>query len=397
MQAGSWLGTKPRLDANASARADAVGWLWQKLNSPAPAAGDSFALLESPTLVIWRANETGLDAIVAGPAFLASLCTSVVPFNLRCALSDPEGRTLVGDRPPSRMVATRTAAAAGLPWTLHVSAAPDPIASPLSPRRRLLMLTFGVVGLVLLAGWYFILRAISRELRVSRLQSDFVAAVSHEFRSPLTSMSHIAEMLAHDRFPDDAIRRKAFGVLVRDTDRLRRLVEGLLDFGRFEAGAAALRLEAVDVAALVRATVADFQERVAQDGYRIELIGASDAVTARADREALARALWNLLDNAVKYSPECRTVWVEMSRQSDLLSIEVQDQGIGIPMAEQREIFDRFVRGGDSKARRISGTGIGLAMVREIVRAHGGEILLTSEPGRGSRFRVVLRTAGGMV
>ena len=142
--------------------------------------------------------------------------------------------------------------------------------------------------------------------------------------------------------------------------------------------------------------MADFQERVAQDGYRIELTGASDAVTARADREALARALWNLLDNAVKYSPECRTVWVEMSRQSDQISIEVEDQGIGIPIAEQREIFDRFVRGGDSKARRISGTGIGLAMVREIVRAHGGEILLTSEPGRGSRFTVVLRTAGGV-
>jgi signal transduction histidine kinase len=396
IQAWNWLGMKPTVDANAAARADAVGWLWQDLNSPTPAARDAFALLEGPTLVTWRANQTGLDAVVAGPAFLASLCASVVPSNLRCALSDPEGRTLVGGRPPARMVATRTAAAAGLPWTLHVSAAADPTAAPLSPRRRLLMLTFGVVGLVLLAGWYFILRAITRELRVSRLQSDFVAAVSHEFRSPLTSMSHIAEMLAHDRFPDDAVRGKAFDVLVRDTDRLRRLVEGLLDFGRFEAGAAALRLEAVDVAALVRATVADFQERVAQDGYRIELTGASDAVTARADREALSRALWNLLDNAVKYSPECRTVWVEMSRQSDQLSIGVQDQGIGIPIAEQREIFDRFVRGGDSKTRRISGTGIGLAMVREIVRAHGGEILLTSEPGRGSRFTVVLRTAGGV-
>ncbi|MBI2185697.1 MAG: hypothetical protein HYU37_01080 [Acidobacteria bacterium] len=396
MQAASWLGMKPTRDANATVRADAVGWLWQKLNSPTPAARDAFALLEGPTLVTWRANQTGLDAVVAEPAFLASLCASAAPSNLRCALSDPEGRTLVGDRPPTRMVATRTAAAAGLPWTLHVSAAPNPIASPPSPRRRLLTLTFGVVGLVLLAGWYFILRAITRELRVSRLQSDFVAAVSHEFRSPLTSMSHIAEMLAHDRFPNDELRRRSFDVLVRDTDRLRRLVEGLLDFGRFEAGAAALRLETVDVAALLRVTVADFQERVAQDGYRIELTGASDAITARADREALARALWNLLDNAVKYSPECRTVWVEMSRQSDQLSIGVQDHGIGIPIAEQGEIFDRFVRGGDSKARRISGTGIGLAMVREIVRAHGGEILLSSEPGRGSRFTVVLRTAGGM-
>ena len=396
MQADSWLETKPIGDPNAAALADAVGWLWQELSSPAPTAQDSLALLDGPTLVTWQANPTGLDAVVAGPAFLASLCASAVPSSLRCALSDPGGRLLVGDHPPTRMVATRTAAAAGLPWTLHVSTAPDSIASPPSPRRQLLLLTFSVVGLVLLAGWYFILRAITRELRVSRLQSDFVAAVSHEFRSPLTSMSHIAEMLAHDRFPDDAVRRKAFGVLVRDTDRLRRLVEGLLDFGRFEAGAAALRLEAIDVAGLVRTTVADFQERVAQDGYRIELTGASEAVTARIDREALGRALWNLLDNAVKYSPECRTVWVDMSRQSDQISIGVRDQGIGIPIAEQGEIFDRFVRGGDSKARRISGTGIGLAMVREIVRAHGGEILLSSEPGRGSRFTVVLRTAGGM-
>jgi signal transduction histidine kinase len=229
---------------------------------------------------------------------------------------------------------------------------------------------------------------------VSRLQSDFVAAVSHEFRSPLTSLSHIADLLAHDRVPSDEARKKSFDILVRDTDRLRRLVEGLLDFGRFEAGAATLRLETVDVTDLVRSTVVDFQERVAAEGYAIELSDPSEATFALADREALSRALWNLLDNAVKYSPECRTVWVEMTRQTDQITIVVRDQGLGIPIQEQREIFDRFVRGADSKARRIRGTGIGLAMVREIVRAHGGDIRLASEPGRGSRFTMVLRAAG---
>jgi signal transduction histidine kinase len=389
-QADQWLGAKSSSDVDAIARANAVEWLWQIRDSLATAPRRSVLLSEGPALVAWQSTPGRLDAIVAGPTYLAALCSEAVPAGLRCTLSDSEGRPRIGDRPAARMVATRTASATGLPWTLHLSATPQVASAPPSPRRRLLILTFAVVGLVLAAGWYFILRAISRELRVSRLQSDFVAAVSHEFRSPLTSLSHIAELLAHDRFPSDEARRKSFDILVRDTDRLRRLVEGLLDFGRFEAGAATLRLEPVDVTALVRSTVADFRERVAADGYSIELSGADEAVVTRADREALSRALWNLLDNAVKYSPECRIVWVEMTGEPDQVSIVVRDEGLGIPLHEQREIFDRFVRGADSKSRRIRGTGIGLAMVREIVRAHGGEIGLTSEPGRGSTFTIAL-------
>lgn len=228
------------------------------------------------------------------------------------------------------------------------------------------------------------------------MQSDFVAAVSHEFRSPLTSLCHISEMLAGDRFASEDLRRKSYGVLVRDTDRLRRLVEGLLDFGRFEAGAAYYRFEPVEIGPFVRAMIAAFQEKVAPDGYRVELSGSTDETWVRADREALSRALWNLLDNAVKYSPQCQTVWVEVGRDAGRVSITVRDQGLGIPAHEQRGIFDKFVRGADSKALRIKGTGIGLAMVRHIVQAHGGEILLASEPGQGSRFTLLLQASGGV-
>ncbi len=104
----------------------------------------------------------------------------------------------------------------------------------------------------------------------------------------------------------------------------------------------------------------------------------------------MSRALWNLLDNAVKYSPESRAVHVELTREAGRASITVRDHGIGIPADEQRTIFDRFVRGTESKSRRIHGTGIGLAMVRQIVRAHGGEVDLVSEPGRGSSFTIRL-------
>jgi signal transduction histidine kinase len=258
-----------------------------------------------------------------------------------------------------------------------------------------LTLSFAVVGLVLAAGWYFILRAMSREVRLARLQSDFVAAVSHEFRSPLTSLSHVANLLADDRIASDDLRRRSYDVLVRESDRLRRLVEGLLDFGRFEAGAASLRMERTDVAALVRTTVADFQDRVRPDGYLVELAAPDAEVWAPADHEALSRALWNLLDNAVKYSPDSKTVWVDMSCNDGRIAIAVRDRGLGIPVHEQREIFDRFVRGAESKERRVRGTGIGLALVRDIVRAHGGDVQLTSEPGRGSQFTLVLRSVGG--
>jgi signal transduction histidine kinase len=214
--------------------------------------------------------------------------------------------------------------------------------------------------------------------------------VSHEFRSPLTALSHAADLLVHDRLPSEASRRQAYDVLARDTSRLRSLVEGLLEFGRLEAGAAAFRFEHVDVGALVQSTVAEFQNRVSVDGYAIELAGPASGLYACVDREAVSRALWNLLDNAVKYSPEARTVNVELRQAAGDISISVRDHGIGVPVGEQRTIFDRFVRGAESTSRRIHGTGIGLAIVRQIVRAHGGEVDVVSEPGRGSVFTIRL-------
>jgi signal transduction histidine kinase len=388
-QASAWAGAKRVEDRHALARAEALDWLWQNRAAVGAGVRRAMALSAGPVLILGQASPDRMDVIVAGPDYIAALCARSLSADLGCALSDPEGRALAGDLRGDRDVAVRAASPNGLPWTLHVSPPAAATAAP-SPRRRLLILSFIVVGLVLAAGWYFILRAMSRELRVSRLQSEFVAAVSHEFRSPLTSMSHIAEMLATDRLSTEELRKKSYDVLVRDTDRLQRLVEDLLDFGRFDAGVAALRLETLDVAAVVRATVDDFREHVANQGYGVELTGADEAMMVRVDGEAIARAIWNLLDNAVKYSRECRTVWVEIGHERGRVSIQVRDRGLGIPVHEQAEIFDRFVRGAESTARRIRGTGIGLAMVRQIVRAHGGDVRVASEPGKGSTFTAML-------
>ncbi len=188
-------------------------------------------------------------------------------------------------------------------------------------------------------------------------------------------------------------RGQYYEVLERETERLHRLVEGLLDFGRMESGKRQYRFESLDAAELVRSVVAEFQGQVAGRGSKIELSVNGADHAARADREALGRAPWNLLDNAVKYSPECRTVWVEADRAGQRVAIRVRDRGLGIPAAEQKKIFKKFVRGAASEVETVMGTGIGLTMVAHIVRALRGEVRLASEPGQ-PRYLVSVRGMG---
>ena len=389
-QTSVWLGTPRAEDRDALTRAEAAEWLWQNRASAGAIMRRAMALPNGPTLIIGQTSNSVIEAMVAGPTFVAALCSRSVPVDFRCGLSNPEGRALVGDRPEGRDTTVRAASASGLPWTLHVFAPSRDASDAVSAAPAA---DAGVHGRRLGARRRVVFHSARHVARTAG-----VAAAVGVRRRRLARVPQPAHLdVAHRGFAGDRsvrLRRGApqsYDVLQRDADRLKRLVENLLDFGRFEAGAAALRLEGLDVAALVRTTVSDFQNRVAADGYAIELTGADEAMPARVDREAIARALWNLLDNAVKYSPECRTVWVALDGDDTGVSIVVRDQGLGIPMQEQREIFERFVRGAESTARRIKGTGIGLAMVREIVRAHGGEIRVASEPGKGSTFTLALR------
>ena len=333
-----WLGEPPVDDPDRVAVARAVEWLWQNRRALVSPGHRPLQVQDASVLVAWTPAGDRLRAGVAGPASVEALVNDV-----------------------------RTEAAS---------------------RRTALAAALGATALVLLAGWYFILRAVSRERRAAELQSDFVAAVSHEFRSPLTSMAHLAEMLEADRVPSGEPTRTSYRALVRDTHRLRRLVEDLLDFRRFEMGAGTLRLEPLDLTDLVRTAIAEFEARVVPAGYRIELEVPAGPIRVAADREALTRALSNLIDNAIKYSPASRIVRVELTREAERVAIAVQDHGLGIPADEQRRIFDRFVRGREARALRIKGTGIGLAIVRHIVRAHGGDVRVASEPGHGSTFTI---------
>lgn len=378
----------------ALALADAVGeieLLGQQQNGQ-PGQGRKTAWLHNrPVLIVWNNAPEQMTALVAGPAWLERWSALWKNQNVALALSDAESHTVLG--PPemlSRPLVVRQPAETGLPWTLRIASADSAKEfALLSSQRKVVLSGLAFIGILILVGGYLVARALSRELAVARLQTDFVAAVSHEFRSPLTSMKHLLEMLAQGAVTSEDRRQRYYEVLGRETDRLHRLVENLLNFRRMEAGVAEYHFEPLNAHALVASVAAEFGSRLASR-ERLSVSMEGQGVHVSGDREALARALWNLLDNAAKYSPDSTPIHLELAADDKSVSIRVRDQGAGIPSAEQKEIFKKFYRGAGTRKSGVKGTGIGLATVQYIIRAHRGEISLDSKPGDGSTFTIVL-------
>jgi signal transduction histidine kinase len=251
-----------------------------------------------------------------------------------------------------------------------------------------------MVVLFLAGGGLLIWRVIQRERAIARLQTEFVSAVSHEFRTPLTSLKHVADLLDEDDELSRERRTALYRVVGRGATRLSSLVESLLDFARMEDGRRPYQLQSHDAATLVPVIVNEFTQHLDSTDVTVDVRAGDGNLSIRADAPALTRAIWNLLDNAVKYSNKPCVVEVSVSRLSSFVAIDVRDRGRGIPKDEQRSVFDKFVRGGDAVTRRVPGTGLGLSIVSHIVRAHGGVVELESAAGVGSTFRIVLPVDG---
>jgi signal transduction histidine kinase len=362
--------------------ADAADTAW---NQPSARAQATFWVNGRPFFAVARNAGAHRGVwVVPAPAILSAISAGE---GLALAALDTEGRVVFGKRDPRERAAVRAAGESQLPWTLYIASAPG--STPGNPAtRRFLLFGTAIMVAFLLTGTYFIARAIRREMEVSRMQSEFVSAVSHEFRSPLTSIRQLSEMLLAGRVPSEDRRHMYHGTLVRETQRLQRLVEALLNFGRMEAGARQYRFEEVHASELARRVFAEFETEIAA-GREIELHGMGDC-RFEADPEALGVAVRNLVDNALKYSPREEPVALEWGLESDRVAIRVRDRGAGIAPEERKRIFGKFVRGTAAAAGNVKGSGVGLAMVRHIVDAHRGEIQLESKVGAGSTFTVLL-------
>ena len=288
---------------------------------------------------------------------------------------------------------TVTAAQSNLPWTLtfrQASASPE---TGLARRRQLLLAGFVLLTALWVTASVTILRSVRREMAVARLQSDFVAAVSHEFRTPLTTLRQFTERLRAQTDMSPEGRVQCYDAQARAADRLTKLVESVLDFGRIEAGARPYALGPHDCAELVEQVVADFRETPQAFGRPV-VLRKNGTMPVNADDEALTRAVWNLLDNAAKYSTRGSEIAVDLATAGAEARIGVSDRGLGIPPTERHRLFLKFQRGEQARRLGIRGTGIGLAMVDHIVRAHAGRVEVESVPGEGSTFTIVLPLKG---
>ncbi len=244
------------------------------------------------------------------------------------------------------------------------------------------------------AGTLVVLHDVTRMRRLENVRQDFVANVSHEIRTPLTAIKGFVETLMQAA-EDPEERRRFLGIIQRHVNRLNDILEDLLALARLEQRGekAAVILEATPLRGVIETAAQLVQWKADARGVRLALDCAPE-ITVRVDATLLEQALINLIDNAVKYSPDNETVHVVAVQADDELQIRVRDHGPGIPQKYQPRIFERFFRVDKARSRKVGGTGLGLAIVKHISQVHGGRVTLESSSGRGSTFTIHLPTPG---
>ena len=249
----------------------------------------------------------------------------------------------------------------------------------------------GFIDLMLGAGLYLIYSNVRRELHLSRLKSDFVANVSHELKTPLALIRLFAETLELGRVPGEEKAQQYYRVINKESQRLTQLINNILDFSRIEAGRKEYRLAAADVGRIVSEVVDAYRFQIEQQGFTLQVDVEDDLPRVTADKEALAQALLNLVNNALKYTRDEKYLRLVVARRgADQVTVSVSDRGIGVAKGEQKKIFEKFYRAEDSLVHETKGSGLGLSLVKHIMEAHGGAVEIESTPGKGSTFTLVL-------
>jgi signal transduction histidine kinase len=267
--------------------------------------------------------------------------------------------------------------------------------------RRIVSVQMGLLilaGALVVLGTFLTTRFSLGQMELSRLKSHFVSNITHELKTPLAAIRLYTETLQQGRLHDRAEADRFLGIIHKETVRLTALINGILDFARIEAGQRRYDFKPESVGDVVREVVDTYAYQLRDKGFELEVAIDPDLPPASIDRDAVGQAVLNLLDNAVKYSRERKEVSVAVRHTNGTspvkhVAIEVRDRGIGILSSEQRRIFDAFYRVEKGLEHEVKGSGLGLAVVKQIAEAHGGHVSVESDLGDGSRFTLYLPVA----
>jgi signal transduction histidine kinase len=278
------------------------------------------------------------------------------------------------------------------PYSELVVALSDP--KELALRKdRLRTMRFAIVLLALALtglGVLLSIRMVSRQIETARTKADFAANVSHELRSPITQIRLKGEALQLGLCTDEKDRQQHYDAIVRESERLSRLVDNVLDFSAIERGTKSYIFRPEDICSLLRTTVGALQGSFESENATIAFDLPLNVAVVWIDREAISQVILNLVSNALKYGGEEKWVSVSAQQTRDGVQISISDRGIGISADELKHIFDNFYRSTNAKVRQQKGTGIGLTIAAYIVGAHGGSISVKSKLGEGTTFSIHL-------
>ncbi len=243
---------------------------------------------------------------------------------------------------------------------------------------------------VTLFGAYLLWRDVRREVQMAEMRSQFVSSVSHELKTPLTAIRMFAETLRLGRSKDPKTQREYLDTIVNESERLTRLLNNVLDFSKIEQGKRIYRPETASLSEIIQGAARAMEYPLSKQGFKLHVQADEGLPEVRVDRDAIEQAILNLLHNAMKYSGESREIELRLQRKDGHALIQVVDRGVGIDPREKERIFEKFYRIPSEENKRLPGTGLGLALVSHIVKAHRGYIEVESTPGKGSTFSIYL-------
>jgi len=235
-------------------------------------------------------------------------------------------------------------------------------------------------------GAVVVLNDITEIKKLEKMRSEFVANVSHELRTPLTSIQGFVETLKEGAINDPEKAQYFLEIIEKQSNRLNNLIEELLQLSKIESQEIAMNLQSINLRDLIDKTISEFKKKIEQKDHKIKINISPQLPLVKVDPEQIEVVFRNLLDNAVKYTPDGGEIYISALEKAENIYIEVADNGIGISAEHLPRIFERFYRVNKDRSRKLGGTGLGLAIVKHIVQVHKGTIGVESKPGKGSKF-----------